>query len=77
VLLSPRVTGFARLEHSRWSYQCRLHGKAVYDHARRRFVEFELVAVGQRSGRDEFNFREDDPGPAPMGVTHILRGPDR
>lgn len=33
------------------------------------------VAAGQRSGRDPFNFRADDPGPAPMGVAFTLHQP--
>jgi hypothetical protein len=67
-----RITGFARLEQRGRAYDCRLHGKAVYDERRGRFLRFELVAAGQRSGSAEFNFRADDLGPAPMGVTYTL-----
>jgi hypothetical protein len=70
--LTMRLTGFARLEQRGRDYQCRLHGKAVYDERQGRLLEFELVAAGQRSGSDEFNFREDDAGPAPMGVAYVL-----
>ena len=70
--LTMRLTGFARLEQRGRAYDCRLHGKAVYDERQGRFLRFELVAAGQRSGSDEFNFRSDDPGPAPMGVAYIL-----
>jgi hypothetical protein len=70
--LTMRLTGFARLEQSGRAYACRFHGKVVYDTRSRRFLAFELVAAGQRSGRDQFNFREDDPGPAPMGVAYTL-----
>ena len=70
--LTMRLTGFARLEQRGRAYDCRLHGKAVYDERQGRFLRFELVAAGQRSGSDEFNFRAKDLGPAPMGVAYIL-----
>jgi hypothetical protein len=70
-----RLTGSVRLEQRGREYQCQLHGRIVHDDRQGRFLEFELVAVGQRSGSDEFNFREDDPGPAPMGVVYILHSP--
>ena len=73
--LTMRLTGFARLEQQGRAYDCRLHGKAVYDERQGRFLLFELVAAGQRSGSDEFNFRSDDLGPAPMGVAYILHQP--
>ena len=70
--LTMRLTGFARLEQRGRAYDCRLHGKAVYDERQGRFLRFELVATGQRSGNDEFNFRAEDLGSAPMGVAYIL-----
>ena len=70
--LTMRLTGFVRLEQAGRAYSCRLHGKLVYDMGNRRFLVFELVAAGQRSGSDPFNFRQDDPGPAPMGVAYVL-----
>jgi hypothetical protein len=73
--LTMRLTGFARLEQAGRAYACRMHGKVVYDTRARRFLGCELVAVGQRSGRDQFNFRDDDLGPAPMGVAYTLYEP--
>lgn len=70
--LTLRLTGSVRLEQSGRSYACRLHGRAVYDTRGRRFLSFDLVAAGQRRGGDPFNFRQDDPGPAPMGVAYTL-----
>jgi hypothetical protein len=69
-----RLSGFAKLEQSQRAYSCQLHGKVVYDTRSQRVVAFELVAAGQRRGRDQFNFRDDDPGPAPMGVAYMLVG---
>jgi hypothetical protein len=67
-----RLTGFAKLSQSGRSYECQLYGTARYDTDRKQFTQFELVAAGQRSGRDEFNFRQDDLGPAPMGVALVM-----
>ena len=72
-----RLTGSVDLRGSTREFSCRLHGTAVYDARDRRFLAFELVAAGQRSGRDQFNFRNDDPGPAPMGVAYVLHVPVR
>jgi hypothetical protein len=49
-------------------YDAVLLGDARYDRAAGRFVAFRLLAVGQRRGATEFNQRDDDPGPAPMGI---------
>ena len=73
--VTVRLTGVVRLEGSGRAYSAALHGRAVYDTRARRFVAFELVAAGQRSGRDQFNFRTDDPGPAPMGVAFTPHQP--
>jgi hypothetical protein len=70
--LTIRLTGFAKLSESDRAYECQLYGKARYDTDRNRFTHFELVAAGQRSGRDEFNFRQDDLGPAPKGVAMVM-----
>jgi hypothetical protein len=70
--LTMRVTGFAKFSQPGRAYECQLYGKAQYDSIGSRFVSFELVAVGQRSGGDEFNFRQDDLGLAPMGVAFVM-----
>jgi hypothetical protein len=54
------------------SYKAQLLGRAVYDERTQAFVEFELVSVGQRSGKGGANGRENDLGPAPMGVAFKL-----
>ena len=70
-----RLTGSVRLDGSGRTYTGRLHGRAVYDTRSGRIVAFELVTVGQRAGRDQFNFRTGDSGPAPMGVACIHHEP--
>jgi hypothetical protein len=70
--LTLRITGDVSLRESGRSFTCQLHGLAVYDRSTRQFSQFNLVAAGQRSGRTQFNFRQDDGGPAPLGVAFSL-----
>ena len=51
-----------------------LWGEATWDEGRGAFSVFELVAVGQRWGASQYNNREDDLGPQPMGVALTLAG---
>ena len=67
-----RLSGSAKLADDQGRYEAQLHGRAVYDSARKAFVAFELVSAGQRSGKGSANGRENDPGPAPMGVAFRL-----
>ena len=53
-------------------FDATLLGRATYDLGRRRFTAFELVAVGLRRGATRYNGRDDDLGPAPMGVALVL-----
>ena len=66
------MQGTADLAEEERSYKAQLHGQAVYDSNTQAFVEFELVAVGQRTGKGGANGRENDLCPAPMGVAFIL-----
>ena len=67
-----QITGAARFREGGRAYSCQLFGRAVYDKQAKRFTQFQLVASGQRRGRSQFNGRNDDPGPAPMGVAYVL-----
>lgn len=67
-----RISGFAVVSDTARSFACRLHGRIVYDTAKKSFSTFEFVAAGQRAGRTQFNFRQDDLGPAPMGVAFVM-----
>jgi hypothetical protein len=51
-----------------------LRGEAVWDRAREAFAAFELVAAGERWGTNQYNFRYDDLGPAPIGIVFDLAG---
>jgi len=70
-----RLTGHADLSQPGRAYLAQLHGQVVYDKRAKRFTSFQLVASGQRRGQSQFNFRKDDPGPAPMGVSYRLHVP--
>ncbi len=50
----------------------RLRGLATYDLKKERFVSFELVALGVRTGRTQFNGRRNDPGPTRVGFLFHL-----
>jgi hypothetical protein len=82
------VRGAVHLEHdSVWTrsedrverryptgYRCTLQGEATWDESRGAFVAFDLVAVGDRWGANQYNNREDDLGPAPQGIAFTLAG---
>lgn len=52
------------------AFEGKLLGKGIWDG--KRFVKFELVALGERSGRTRFNFRKGDEAGAGMGVVFSL-----
>lgn len=54
----------------------RMHGTAVFDRKAKRFVSFELVAVGSRWGRTRYNFRQDDLDETPIGFVIRLDAED-
>lgn len=55
-------------------YHCMLQGEATWDDALGAFTAFDLVASGSRWGTNHYNFRQDDLGPAPMGIAFSLAG---
>lgn len=52
-----------------------LFGEASYDIAKGAFVDFHLVASGQRFGATQFNLRQRDSASAPIGFSFILAPP--
>jgi hypothetical protein len=73
--------------HSRWvddfsrqpmasdrGAELRFEGEAVWDARARRWVRLDLVAAGPRWGATQYNARNDDPGPAPIGLCFELVG---
>jgi hypothetical protein len=51
-----------------------LYGEADWDAAAGRFVAFDLLAAGPRWGTNQYNNRQDDLGPAPLGIAFELAG---
>ena len=51
-------------------FDAKLYGQAQWDGTK--FTEFDIVVMGTRRGAAQFNQRENDRGPAPMGVTLSL-----
>jgi hypothetical protein len=82
------LRGHIRLEHeARWvrpedgeerhypsGFDATLYGEATWDEARGVFVAFELVAAGPRWGANQYNNRDDDLGPEPLGIAFGLAG---
>ncbi|MCW5938252.1 MAG: hypothetical protein KF884_08130 [Fimbriimonadaceae bacterium] len=64
--------GRARAEGGGRSFEAKVYGEGVWESAAGRFASFDLVALGTRRGASRFNQRENDPGPAPMGVVLSL-----
>ncbi len=60
--------GAARMEAGAQSYACTIYGQGVWNESTEKFDSFDLVAIGERRGAWQYNSRENDRGPAPMGV---------
>lgn len=78
-----RISGKTKAESNRrWrgdtphGVSTRLLGRAAYDLERSRFVEFEIVALGERWGRTRYNGRRRDPRSGPLGFVFQLKEPD-
>ena len=69
------VAGFSKPQSAQsLGYDARLLGSARFDTKAERCTSFRLLAVGMRWGGTEFNGRDDDLDPAPMGVAFTLAG---
>lgn len=53
-------------------YDASFYGESIWNPNRQAFESFDIVFAGMRTGASRFNRREDDLGPAPMGVTLSL-----
>lgn len=63
-----RTAGFERSEEDQVrGLELDWIGHARYALSSARLEELELICVGARSGATQFNGRDDDPGPAPIG----------
>ena len=72
-LLKIEYTGKVRMASGSRGYDASLYGEGEWDESKGVFKSFEIVVMGLRRGGSRYNRRDDDPGPAPMGVTLSLR----
>jgi hypothetical protein len=63
-------SGEVSMEAGQRGYDAKLYGQGSWNG--KSFTELDIVAIGMRRGRGSFNQRENDLGPAPMGVTLSL-----
>ncbi len=68
-------SGSVSLGSPRRGYDAKLYGRGEWDTAKKAFKSLSIAVVGMRSGAAQFNRRENDPGPAPMGVSLELYKP--
>jgi len=68
--------GHARMKTATQRYEPRLYGQAVWDTQRKRFESFDLISIGEREGAARFNQRDEDRGPAPLGIAIGLFRPN-
>ena len=66
-------TGKVRMAAGSRGYDASLYGEGEWNASKGAFESFEIVVMGMRRGASRFNRRENDSGPAPMGVTLSLR----
>lgn len=58
------------------SFAGKLYGRGLYRRAGKQFERFELLALGVRRGAHPANQREQDLGPAPLGIAMTLYQPE-
>jgi hypothetical protein len=66
------IQGTSKADTGKNGFEAKIVGRALWDSKKNRFEAFELVAVGNRWGATTYNGREQDPGPAPMGIAFRL-----
>ncbi|MBX3118275.1 MAG: hypothetical protein KF784_04360 [Fimbriimonadaceae bacterium] len=74
-LMQIEYSGSVQLGTARRGYDAKMYGRGEWDTAKKSFNSLELVFTGMRRGAAQFNRRENDPGPAPMGITLVLHRP--
>lgn len=70
-----QYTGSAQIMDGNKSFSATCFGEGVFDAKSGKFSRLDLVWLGMRGGAAQFNQRENDRGPAPMGVTLSLFKP--
>lgn len=72
-IAGPRIEykGRVSMKAGQRGYEAIIYGQGTWDG--KKFGDLDLVVLGMRRGRGSFNQRENDLGPAPMGITLSLR----
>jgi hypothetical protein len=70
------IRGYGEKSPQRRGVSTRLFGRATWDLDRQRFVAFELIASGERWGGTQFNVREQELEPSPIGFVFELAPED-
>ncbi len=65
-------SGRVRMEAGRRTFAATFYGEGKWNSETRAFDTLDIVFAGPRTGAAQFNRREQDPGPAPMGATLSL-----
>ncbi len=68
------MEGEVKLTAEGRSIEGKLRGKGAWNVGKSRFDEFEWVIAGARTGRTQYNAREDDTGRAGIGFVFTLTG---
>ena len=69
-----RVEGEREPSERARGFEGTLLGSGTWDPKAKRFTALELLAAGLRWGATQYNVRQDDPGPAPIGYLLELAG---
>ncbi len=64
--------GSVNLQDAQRSYTAKVYGTGKWNASTKAFEALDLVVIGTRSGASRFNQRENDKGPAPMGISLSL-----
>ena len=67
-----RITGHTEAKAEGRTMRTRMRGVARYDLKKQRFLEFELVVLGLRTGGTRYNGRGRNPGPSRVGFLFRL-----
>jgi len=66
-VVTIELTGEVKLEQGQRGLEAKMLGEAAWNSKDKKFDKFELVVVGERWGRTQFNARQDDTERAPIG----------
>jgi len=62
------LKGTFHLKDRAREYQGKLFGTFDYNSNEQRITNFRATVIGTRTGKTTYNFRDGDPGPAPLGI---------